>query len=58
MVSELVRRSAGPKARCKVAPPFMALDTFGGPLSRAEYVEGNCAVVQPHVQLEYLLCVR
>ena len=57
MVSELVRMSAGPTARCKTAPPFMALDTFGGPLSYEEYIEGRCEVVQPHVTVEYMMVV-
>ena len=54
MVSELVRKSAGPKARCTPAPPFMALKEYGGPLSREEYHSTQCVVAPPHVLVEWL----
>ena len=57
MVSEMVRQTAGPKARCKPAPPFMSLRAFGGPLSREEYVRNRCEVVQANVAVEYLVTV-
>ena len=53
-VSEVVRKIGGPKARCRIAPPFMSLDTFGGPLSREEYTRGFVCVVPAHVVVEYL----
>ena len=54
LVSEIVRKIAGPKARCRVAPPFMCLDTFGGPLTREEYRQTFVCVTPAHVLLEYL----
>ena len=53
-VSEVVRKIGGPNARCRIAPPFMSLDTFGGPLSREEYTRGFVCVVPSHVLVEYL----
>ena len=54
MVSELVRKAAGPTARCAPAPPFMCLKDFGGPLSREEFHEGRVVVAPPHVLVEWL----
>lgn len=54
MVSELVRLSAGPHARCAPAPPFMALEEFGGPLPREQYHSSDCVVAPPHVHVEWL----
>ena len=54
MVSELLRKSLGPKARCAPAPPFMALQDFGGPLSREEYHSATVVVAPPHMLVEWL----
>ena len=54
LVSELVRKSAGPKARCRAAPPFMCLNTFGGPLTREEYRSTFVSVTPANVLLEFL----
>ena len=54
MVSELVRRAAGPHARCYPAPPFMSLKEFGGVLTREEYHQSDCVVAPPHMLVEWL----
>lgn len=56
-VSELVRAANGVDARCRPAPPFMALDTFGGPLTLAQYRTNFVEVTPPNVVVEYLYVV-
>ena len=54
LVCEVVRKINGPRARVGIAPPFMSLDTFGGPLTREEYKRGSVCVVPNHVIVEYM----
>ena len=57
MVSELCRL-AGCKERIRPAPPFMSLQSYGGPLTLEEYRRDRVEVSMPPVYVEYLVCHR